>query len=436
MHIYIPRRLALTFPAGLLRNLGEHFNHRRNVSSWSFKLARYATMNSVANWLVENKDKIEKGVDIMGQASEVLASTVGQLHPILEAVFMASAEILSNPDSKEAVYLTQKIDEVNQKLVGIQNEIDKIALELQRTSMNKQNFDREAQMLGQYEKFQEFINAKPDWKAKKKEKFLKYYENTDSDLNLDALYYAVMGENTSGDPMLDTVVATEQRSRRAVEDFCASLKKLFVVGLIAVMGYAALKEGVVETDLVTKWQERMEAVEKRMKTAVDYCTETFVDQAKLDLEDQLKENPGTVNEDFTRALLDSLVKKYDWVKWSVRAFNSRERIFFYNWLAGRKFHGSGGANWFDATTSNKIKVVVSFCVDPQPIDKSQIREQIEQQKLKGNMMAVALTLNRCFPNCLVHAVSHYKEVVESNNFSVESYYYGKHKRAFLCIHPQ
>nr|XP_057909334.1 rapunzel 5 [Doryrhamphus excisus] len=436
MHIYIPRRLALTFPAGLLHNLGDHFNQPRNISSWLFKLARYATMNSVANWLVENKDKIEKGVDIMGQASEVLASTVGQLHPILEAVFMASAEILSNPDGKEAVYLTQKIDEVNQKLVGIQNEIDKIALELQRTSMNKQNFDREAQMLGQYEKFQEFINAKPDWKAKKKEKFLKYYENTDGDLNLDALYYAVMGENTSGDPMLDTVVATEQRSRRAVEDFCASLKKLFVVGLIAVMGYAALKEGVVETDLVTKWQERMETVEKRMKTAVDYCTETFLDQAKLDLEDQLKENPGTVSEDFTQVLLDSLVKKYDWVKWSVRAFNSRERIFFYNWLAGRKFHGSGGANWFDATTSNKIKVVVSFCVDPQPIDKSQIREQIEQQKLKGNMMAVALTLNRCFPNCLVHAVSHYKEVVESNNFSVESYYYGKHKRAFLCIHPQ
>ncbi|XP_061802985.1 rapunzel 5 [Nerophis lumbriciformis] len=393
-------------------------------------------MDSVANWLVENRDKIEKGVDIMGQAAEVLAATVGQIHPILEAVFMASAEILNNPESKEAIYLTKKIEEVNEKVLGIQNEIDKIALELQRTSMNKQNFDREAQMLGQYEKFQEFLNAKPDWKVKKKEKFLKYYENTDGDLNLDALYNAVMGENTSGDPMLDTVVATEQRSRRAVEEFCASLKKLFVVGLIAIMGYAALKEGAVERDLMTKWQTRMEAVEKRMKTAVDHCTETFMDQAKMDLEKQLEENPGTVNEDFTRALLDSLVKKYDWVKWSVRAFNGKERIFFYNWLAGKKSHGSGGASWFDMTTSNKIKVVVSFCVDPQPIDKIQIREQIEKQKLKGDMMAVALNLNKCFPNCLVHAISHYKELVESNNFSVETYYYGKHKPAFLCIHPQ
>ncbi|XP_061531278.1 rapunzel 5 [Phycodurus eques] len=393
-------------------------------------------MNSVANWLVDNKDKIEKGVDIMGQASEVLAATVGQLHPILEAVFMASAEILSNPESKEAVYLSQKIEQVNQKLVGIQSEIDQIALELQRTSMNKQSFDREAHMLGQYEKFQEFINAKPSMKEKKREKFIKYYENTEADLNLDALYNAVVGENTAGDPTLDTVVTTEQRSRRAVEEFCARLKKLFVVGLIAVMGYAALKEGVVETGMMTKWQDRMEAVEKRMKAAVDHCTETFVDQAKLDLEDALKEDTCTVGEDFTRSLLATLVKKYDWVKWSVRAFNSRERIFFYNWLAGRKFHGSGGANWFELVTGNKIKVVVSFCVDPQPIDKTRIYEQIEQQRLKGNMMAVALTLNRCFPDCLVHAVSHYKEVVESNNFGVESYYYGKHKRAFLCIHPQ
>ncbi|XP_037129246.1 rapunzel 5 [Syngnathus acus] len=394
-------------------------------------------MDSVANWLVDNKDKIEKGVNIMGQASEVLAATVGQLHPILEAVFVASAEILSNPEGKEAVYLRQKIEQVNQKLVGIQSDIDQIALELQRTSMNKQNFDREAHILGQYEKFQEFINAKPSMKEKKKEKFIKYYENTEADLNLDALYNDVTGENTAGDPMLDTVVDTEQRSRRAVEDFCARLKKLFVMGLIAIMGYAALREGPVETGLTTKWHERMEDVEKRMKAAVDHCTETFVDQAKLDLEEALKEKAScAVSEDLTRSLLSALVKKYDWVNWSVRAFNSRERIFFYNWLAGRKCHGSGGANWFELTMDNKVKVVVSFCVDPPPIDKTRIYEQIEQQRLKGNMMAVALTLNRCFPDCLVHAVSHYKEVVESNNFNVESYYYARHKRAFLCIHPQ
>lgn len=393
-------------------------------------------MNTVADWLVQNRDKIEKGVEIMGQASEVLAATVGQLHPVLEAVFVASAELLSNPEGKEARYMAQQFENVNQQLEGIQDTIDQIALELQRTSMNKQNFDREAQMVSQYEKFQDFVNAKPKFKEKKMEKFISHYENTEGDLNLDALYNAVIGSNISGDPILETVVTTEQRSRRAVEDFCARLKKLFFVGIIAVMGYAALKEGVVGEEMVKKWQERMEDVEKRMKAAVDECTEKFADQAKLDVEHLVMKNPGNVNQEFVKSLMDSLIKKYDWVNWSIRAFSDRERVFFFNWLAGKKYHGSGGANWFDILTNNNIKVVVSFCVSPKPINKNQIQEQIEGQKLKGNMMAVALSLKKSFPNLLVHAVSHYKEVVETNNFHEDCYYYGKHKRAYLCIHPE
>lgn len=402
---------------------------------WKFVKYLSTKMNSVADWLVKNRDKVEKGVEIMGQAAEVLAATVGQLHPILEAVFVASAELLSNPESKEARYITQQFELVNQQLEGIQNEIDQIALELQRTSMNKQNFDREAQMLSQYEKFQDFVNAKPEFKEKKMRKFISQYENTDCDLNLDALYNAVIGANTSGDPMLETVVTTEQRSRRAVEDFCARLKKLFVVGIIAVMGYAALKDGVIGEKMVKKWQEQMEEVEKRMKAAVDDCTENFADQAKLDMEQILQENPPTVNQECIKSLLEALVKKYDWVNWSIRIFNNSERIFIFNWLAGKKCHGNGGSNYFGILTKNKINVVVSFCVNPKPINKRQIQEQIEGQKMKGNMMEVAQSLNKSFPNCLVAAVSHYKEVVETNSFHEDCYYYGKLKAAHLCIHP-
>ncbi|XP_028281369.1 uncharacterized protein LOC114448552 isoform X1 [Parambassis ranga] len=393
-------------------------------------------MNNVADWVVQNRDKIEKGVEIMGQASEVLASTVGQLHPVLEAMFVAAAELLSNPEGKEARYLTQQFELVNQQLEGIQSEINQIALELQKTTMNKQNFDREANMLSQYEKFQDFVNAKPKFKEKKKDKFLSHFENTEGDLNLDALYNSVIGENITGDPMLETVVATEQRSRRAVEDFCARLKKLFVVGIIAVMGHAALKDGAVGEEMVKKWQGRMEDVEKRMKAAVDECTEKFPEQAKVDMENLLQESPGSVDDSFTKTMLDALVKKYDWVSWSIRAFSDRERIFFFNWLTGKKYHGNGGTNWFDILTKKKIKVVISFCVNPKPVNKSQIQEQIEQQKLKGNMMAVALALKKSFPNCLVHAINHFKAVVETNNFHEDCYYYGKHKGAYLCIHPE
>lgn len=140
----------------------------------------------------------------------------------------------------------------------------------------------QAQMLSQYEKFQDFVNANPKFKEKKMKKFISHFENTEGDLNLDALYNAVTGENTAGDPLLDTVVTTERRNRRNVEDFCARLKKLFVVGIIAVMGHAALTEKAVDEELVEKWQRRMEDVETRMKVAVDDCTNNFAVQVRED----------------------------------------------------------------------------------------------------------------------------------------------------------
>ncbi|KAG7282968.1 hypothetical protein CRUP_028485 [Coryphaenoides rupestris] len=341
-------------------------------------------MISIADWLVENKEKIEKAVEIMGQASEFLASTVGQLHPILEAVFMASAEILSNPEGKEARYLTDQFALVSQKLEGIQDGVDQISRQLQLSGMNKQNFHREAHMLSQYEKLLDFINAKPKFKETRKEIFLSQYKYTDGELNLDALYNAVTGNNIAGDCMLDTVVSIEMRSRRAVEHFCARLKKLFVVGLIAIMGHAALKEGTVDTEMVKKWQNRMEDVEMRMKVAVDDCTNNFAEQAKIDMEHELQDKTGSLDTDFIKPILESLVKKYDWISWSIRVFREKERIQFFNWLAGKKFHGRGGGeNSFEVMVQNKFNVVVSFCVEPVAINRDHILEQIEGQK-KGS----------------------------------------------------
>nr|XP_055067212.1 uncharacterized protein LOC129448683 [Misgurnus anguillicaudatus] len=393
-------------------------------------------MNRVEEWVLENRSKIEKGMEIMGQGCEVLAVTVGQLHPILEAVFMVSAELLNNPEGKEAKYLTEQFEKINQKLEGIQNEIGKIALELQRTSMNKQNFDREAQMVSQYEKFQDFVNAKPKFKKKKKDIFLSQYENTEADLNIDSLYNAVIGENTSGVPMLDTVVNTEQRSRRAVEKFCARLKKLFFVGIIAVMGHTALKEGAVGEAIVKKWQDRMEEVEKRMKAAVDECIKNFLEQAEIDVKQQLGERQASVDPEFTSFILDILAKKYDWVCWSVRVFN-HSGLFFWNWLAGKPYHGEGEiGNSIDLLTENGIRIVVSFSADPKPINKSQVLEQIETQKLKGNMMSVAQSLCSSLPNTMVYTVSRYKNIEEKNNFHQECYYFGIHKNAYFCIHSK
>lgn len=385
-------------------------------------------------WL--DKDKIERALEFMGQGAAVLASTVGQFHPILEAVFMASAEFLGNPEGKEARYLTEQFEQVNLKLELLQAEQEQMSRARQRSTVNKQSFDSEAHIISQYEKFQEFINADPKYKAKKKEKFLSHYENTKFDMNLDALYNAVVCKDITRTPMLKEVVSAEARGRRAVENFCAGLKKLFVTGIFAVFGYAALKEGGVDQEMVKKWQERMAEVEILMKEAVDDCTQNFAEQAKADIEHHLLDKTGSLDRDFIKPILESLVKKYDWISWSVRVLRAEERFLLFSWLIGKNFSGwAGGENYFKAMTKNKFMVEVSFCVEPVALDQTHILKAIEGQKLKGNMVDVAATLSGNVPDCLVNAIHTWKDVVEDNNFKPECYYFVKHKSAYVCIHP-
>ncbi|XP_036411102.1 protein rapunzel-like [Megalops cyprinoides] len=391
-------------------------------------------MNRIEEWVLQNKIMIEKGVEIIEQGCEALSATVGKLHPILEAVFVASAEILHNPERKETQYLSQQLQSLTQKLVDIQEEVGSITQEIQRISMNKQNFDYEAQVISQYEKFCDFLDAKPEFRERKMERFLCHFESTGGDLNMDALYNAVT--STTREPMLDTVMATEQRSRRAVEKFCAQLKRLFVVGIIAVMGYASLKMGAVGREMVEKWQKRMEDIEGCMKAAVDDCVQNFATQAEMDIERQVLEKQGSIDVQFAEPLLDFLSKKYDWVSWSVRVFN-HNGMFLWNWLAGKDYYGRGGSNnFFDILTKSNVRVVISFSVEPKPINKSQIQEQIQRQQLKGKMTDVAQSLSTSIPNCAVYTISRYKEVAESNNFQENCYYYEKYKRAYLCIHSK
>ncbi|XP_047664390.1 uncharacterized protein LOC113649736 [Tachysurus fulvidraco] len=386
-------------------------------------------MSFVTDWIMENSDKIEKGVEILGKGCEILAATVGQFNPILEAVFKFSAKLLSNPESKEAKYLGEQFVKVNQKLEKIQGEIKNIELVIQRSSVNTQNFKFQANIISQYEYFKYIFTAKPEFKKLKRDEFLIYFEEFEGEKNLECLYDAIMKES-----MLDIIVKTEQRSRRAVEEFCASLKKLFVVGIISLMGYAALKDDTVDEKMQKKWLDRMEDVEKRMKAAVDECVNNFAKQAKSDIDEMLRGKQSSVNPEFTKFLLEALVEKYYWVSWSVRVFNTDD-CKLVKFLFGKKHHINDGVdNYFEHLCGNKIRVVVSFTADPKPLDKNQIKDQIEKEK--GGVESMAESLSRSFPNCLVHAINRCTNVKEDNNFEPENFYYNSHKKAHICIHSE
>ncbi|XP_067255281.1 protein rapunzel-like [Chanodichthys erythropterus] len=219
---------------------------------------------SHGEWYLE-KENIEKLLEMIGQGCKVLAATVGQFHPILKAVFLASAKILSNPDGKEAKFFTEQFEKINQKLDSIQDEMNEITLELELSTMNKQNFDYEVNINTQYEKFKEFVSANKTNLETRQDNFKKQYEITGRDKNIDALYEAVMKS-----AILDTVVKLVKKDRKKVEQFCARLKMKFFMGIVAVVAYSAL-EGEYDEGMLKTWQNQMEEVENRMQAAVNAC---------------------------------------------------------------------------------------------------------------------------------------------------------------------
>ncbi len=277
----------------------------------------------------------------------------------------------------------------------------------------------------------------PSFKEKKKDKFITQYENTGRDLNIDSLYNAVTGENISGDAILDTVVTTEQRSRKPVEEFCARLKKIFVMGIIAVMGSHRPERGSSRRG----HSEEMAGSHGRSRDTHEsgggWLHWEFPSAGQGGCG---ASNSGGSSQHWPRVhwistgytceeiLLGFLVSSGLQSQWHILLELARWQKVPWKWRRVAVF--------FDLLTENNIRIVVSFSSDPKPINKSQIVDLIETQKLKGNMQSVAQSLWEMLPNTVVHAISRYKKVEEKNNFQPECFYFGKHKKAHLCIHSE
>lgn len=226
------------------------------------------------------------------------------------------------------------------------------------------------------------------------------------------------------------------RNRRLLEDFCVRMKELLCLGLIALLGHCALTQGQEEEqEKIQEWSSKIEEVESRMKSAIESCIAAFPEQAKLDTERLLKENHEENLQDSTQQLLEFLVKKYDWVSWSVRLINHSSSTY-RNWRAGEHFHHVAGQNWFEVLQVNNINLVVSYSTKPQPVPHDCIRQAMEGQGKKGNAPAVVEVLEKQLCGFVVHAVSRHKESAAAWSFPEDCHYWERHKNVAVCVHSE
>lgn len=387
--------------------------------------------NQLHKLVAEKKDMVETVMEVFEQGAEVMASIAGDLFPVFSIAAPIVRLALDNVESKEAAFMKEQFQKVRDRLEVVSEELQRINDEIKRSGLDAAYFSVEENITNQFRKYMDILNAKQKFREVKKKLFLEHFAKTGGDKNLITLYNAVTGETFSGEPILEIVQNYEEKSRRPMEDFCARLKKLFCVGLIALLGHAALKGYDEDEALLKEWSEKMKTIQAKMNAVIEDCIVSFPKQAEEDSRKLVRDQASLTNQQLADAIIEKLKKKYDWVGWSVRIFNSPTGLFANN----KNYHCSTGKSRFQVKPSDeKRNIWVSYSSSAEPVDKNHIQQLIQDQK-KVTVVGVAELLFDKLPgDCVVHTVKTSKDLACSWSFKDELHYWEEHNKFFVCVH--
>uniref|UniRef100_A0AAQ4RGZ9 Rapunzel 3 n=1 Tax=Gasterosteus aculeatus aculeatus TaxID=481459 RepID=A0AAQ4RGZ9_GASAC len=412
-------------------------------SSWSSSSQKdqrvYFIQNmttSLEKAVAQKKEAIEAVMDMFQKGAEVLASAVGELFPLCEAAAPVLRLALDNVHSKEVFYVKEQFLTVRNKLDVLSTQLEDIDCELKKKSLDTRYFSVEEIIRNQFRKYMDILEAKQQFREVKTRLFVEHFAKTGGEKNLFLLYDALMGTNGFGESVLDLVDRYVARNRRLLEEFCVRMKELLCLGLIALLGHCALTRGQdEEDDKIQEWSSIIEEVESKMKSSIESCVAAFPEQAKLDAQRLLQEKEEDNLENTTQQLLELLMKKYDWVSWSVRLIN-HSGSSYRNWRAGQHFHHVAGQNWFEVLQVNDINLVVSYSTKPQPVPRDCVRQAMEGLAKKGHAPAVVEALEERLCGFVVHAVSRHKQSAAAWSFPDDCHYWERHKNVAVCVHSE
>ncbi|TRY84791.1 hypothetical protein DNTS_008973 [Danionella cerebrum] len=385
--------------------------------------------------LAQKKEAIEAVMEMFERGAEVVASTVGEMSPFFEAAAPILRLVLNNVESREITYVKDQFLVVRGRLDVLSSEIEDIHREIKKGHIDSEYFSVEENICNLFRKYIDILEAKPEYKDVRKNTFLQYFSKTGGEKNLFILYDAVMGNSTFAEPILDVVADHGARSRRALEDFCVRLKELLCLGIIALLGYCFLTQGEdAEQQKIQEWSTKMQEIETKMKETIEQCVEEFSEQAELDIKRLVKEREEGDLQETVKELRDFLMKKYDWVSWSIRVITNLDRL--HTWRAGNNFQCLTGGQHFEVSEGNEATLVVSYSKNPQPVPSEDIKQMMEGPARKGDAEAVLEILGKQFPGFLLHAVSRNKESFAVDSFPQDCHYWEKHKNVNLCVHSE
>ncbi|XP_017293417.1 protein rapunzel-like [Kryptolebias marmoratus] len=219
----------------------------------------------------EDRTKLKQGVVKVLQCVATISSAAAVVNPIFGVAGSLIRVVLHQIDDEDIRTLKREFSSVNRGLDELSQQNRKALGQIEKETVDGQYCHVEENLKHQFKKFMEMVEARPEHRERKKDDFEESYSNDLGDQNLHTLYDGVVGKRKLfSRPILEVYLKYSQGDRRVMERLCTRLTYLFCIGLIALMGYAAVI-GDDEESLSEEWAEKMEHVQEKMQEALRMC---------------------------------------------------------------------------------------------------------------------------------------------------------------------
>lgn len=222
--------------------------------------------------ILEDRDKLKRSMVKVLECVATISSAAAVVNPIFGVAGSLIRVVLHHIDDEEIKTLKREFGSVHRALDELSQQNRSALLQIKKETLDGQYCRVEENLRNQFRKFMEVVEARPGpHQERKKDDFEESFSNDMGDQNLHTLYEGVMGKpKLFSRPILEVYMKHSQGDRRVMERLCTRLTYLFCIGLIALMGYAAII-GDDEEGLSEEWAEKMEQVQECMQEVLRRC---------------------------------------------------------------------------------------------------------------------------------------------------------------------
>lgn len=227
--------------------------------------------NMMEEEILEDHAKLKQGLVKVLQCVATISSAAAVVNPIFGVAGSLIRVVLHHVDDEDIRTLKREFGSVHRALDKLSQMNRNTLVQIKKETLDGQYCRVEENLKNQFRKFMEMVEARPEHRERKKDDFEESYSNDLGDQNLHTLYDGVVGKpKLFSRPILEVYVKHSQGDRHTMERLCTRLTYLFCIGLIALMGYAAVI-GDDEEGLSEEWSEKMEHVQEKMQEALSRC---------------------------------------------------------------------------------------------------------------------------------------------------------------------